>query len=161
MIFNRLSFQLKSNTISAAGRLRTFTSNDYRISSHFVMTSVNRKVRELLAAREAALPGARRHAAAVAVFAVAVGDKVGLDQERLLNLRIAAELSGISVEDDELIKVLAVDDQSRAIIELCERYVSCGLDKTLPESWPDRDDDPALLSALNEVKGIIQPVGSE
>jgi hypothetical protein len=142
----------KSSTIHDAGWLR-------RIG----MSSVNIKVKTLVAAKEAFSPGYRATRQRLAVYAVAVGDRLGFEEEALLGIRLLAELGGIPDIDGELRSAMAHDDRSLAVVALCLEFDQARIDGIAATDWFEADStnqrDPELVFALRAVHDLIQPVG--
>lgn len=133
---------------------------------------INTAVRRLLAAEDQRNPGARAHAERVAVYAVAVGQRLRLSQTRLLALRLAAELASLPDLDPQLAALAATDKLSLDIVNLCRTYdqlrsgfgggtrhsdAECmrWLKEDPPKQYPAK-----MIHALMAVQGLIQPLGT-
>jgi len=136
------------------------------------MMSINRRTRLLLASEDARSPGSQAHRERTAVYAVAVGDRLGMDEIALVRLRLAAELRGIDALDPELSDLVASNELSLAIVELCVEYDRLrsgfgGGQQTSDEdciTWmkttaPSKFEG-AVVDALLTVQAVIQPIGT-
>jgi len=134
--------------------------------------NINAKVRSLLAAEEQRKPGFQAHAERVSVYAVATGERLGLDPAHLIKLRLGAELGGLAGADPDLIELTADDKRSQEIIRLCrdfDRFRSgvggdTAADDTKSAEWLDLEAriefEPEIVDALLAVQVVIQPVGT-
>ncbi len=133
---------------------------------------LNARLRGILEAKDRQSPGVRTHAERVAVYSVAVGQRLGWGPKRLVRLRVAAELSDIVALDPEIEALRAVDSTSRSIVRLCAQFdllrsASGGDDAAEDEdcaAWLQaqvRAGFPAkLVDALLAVQSLIQPIGT-
>jgi len=136
------------------------------------MKSINARVRALLEAQEQTYPGSRHRAERVAVYAVATGERLRMNVDQLLPLRLAAELRGIASVDDDLFGMTAKDDQSLSIIRLAAEFDSRRsgfqghpqLSDAECEDWlissATKEFDQSIVEAMLAVQKVIQPIGT-
>jgi hypothetical protein len=108
----------------------------------------------------------------VAVYAVAVGERLGLDLEALIGLRVAAELIECSSAPAELVALVGPGETSRQIVELCREFDARRIgDSSTPAmtdvecvAWLDGADvarfEGKIVAALRSVQSVIQPIGT-
>lgn len=128
--------------------------------------------REILATLDEEQLGSRSHAGRVAVYAVATAERLGYSLDRLNQVKIAAELHDYTGERGSLISLESLNDEERAIINLCETF-DCHLtgfhgftpmteDASL--NWLQGEAGehygPEMIKALAEVQVVVQPLGT-
>jgi hypothetical protein len=126
---------------------------------------LNQRVRRTLAKAELQSPGTRERAERIAVYAVAVGHRIGVGSDGLLGLRFTAELHGIDDVEPELRAAIARDEMSEHIVRLCQEFdlrnhgfAEEGVEWLKHEALSEFAQ--GLVDALLAVQAVIQPVGS-
>ena len=146
--------QLKTGCIPESAHLNSLTRDR------------NREVRRQLAKSEASHPGITHHSDRVAVYVVAVAERMGYDLDTLVTLRIAAQVHDIEPDRDldELLKTLirlseAFDNRLRGFHgepKLTEAEALLWL-----ETDAEKEYGPQLTRGLAAVHNLIQPVELE
>ena len=111
-----------------------------------------RRIREALIRAEAESPGVKSRAERIAVFSVAIADRLGFPDDVLLAIRELAELRGLPESSE-----LAPDStgEMRGIIGLASKFVE--KDSMWLQSEARVEFDSRLVDALEAVRLVISP----
>ena len=113
------------------------------------------------------MPGYRNRAERVSVYSVAIAQKLGLNIDALVSIRVLAEVGALPNLSTELLELRASDDLSKTIVRLASTFDEIRMNngpEGSAESWlsieAEKEYAVDLVNALKSVQGIIQPIGS-